>query len=199
MAPQPSSTTTRADLPKPYHEGLELLHAFYGFDDPENEDDHLAMAVDFRRDTTRLVIFNFALAIEDVLKSLLYYRLNTSRAVTAAATKRYVQDMGTHDAIALAARLKIVNKDLYRSLVDLNRLRNKAAHEWLLDSYRVVRLGAGSKRKRTYRLEWLGTRLTPERMKHEFIPFYGDVYLTLFAAFIRRRFPAERGSRSARA
>jgi hypothetical protein len=175
---------TAQPYPQSLREAKELLDYFYGFDRAEDPDRY-SLATNFRDDAMRLIIFNFQLTIADLLRDLIYARLGNTRVFTAAQTKRYLSDLRDRDAIDLAARLKIVDRQLHFNLVELNRIRNAVAHNWTLDSYTVQK--TGRTRRRRYRLEWEGTRLTPQRMRDEFIPLYGDIYLMLFGAYLDRK------------
>lgn len=161
--------------PDAVREGRELLDAFYFPDDKKER------ATEFRENTIRLIVFDLHLAIEDLLKFFLHARIAQDSALEDSADIGYVKQLPSRQAIDLAARLGVIDKDFHGNLVELNTLRNRAGHTWALDE---PEMGPDGPKPGAFPLRWKGRRLTPELVKDEFLPLYGRIYERLFAAYL---------------
>lgn len=173
-------------IPKQVTEGFELLNVFYGFA-KEDDPDQYILKEEFRQDAYRIIVLQFQLAIEELLKASVHYalsRLSTRRTFTAKQNVEYVQKMRSREALDLAARLGILTKLGHTELARLNTIRNQCSHNWGLHSFKVVKTGKNAPRKRLYKVDFKGKNLLhPRVMKEEFMPLYSGVYLDLFAAY----------------
>jgi hypothetical protein len=138
--------------------------------------------VDYREGALRLVVIDMHLAIEDLLKFFLFGRLCEGSSFTNRENERYVRQLKSRQTIDLSARLGVIDKPLHAELVALNETRNHAGHIWSLNEYKMVT--AGGRKRRRYPLVWKGKRLTMTLMQAEFLPWYGDIYTSLFSAYI---------------
>ncbi|HEY1644927.1 MAG TPA: hypothetical protein VGF75_00905 [Candidatus Saccharimonadales bacterium] len=163
-------------------EAYDLLEYFYNLND---EDYPLLQAENFRMDVFRLIIIHFHLAIEELLKSIVYRSLPSRRTFTPKQNVEYVQKLSSRQTIDLAARLGIVNKKGLELLLELNTIRNKCSHHWILNGYTMSKspsIAKSIKRKRLYKVTFQKKNLMNYQvMKDDFIPLYGDLYLELFA------------------
>jgi len=168
-------------MPTKLREGYDLLNYFYKLDEEELS---RIQQSSFRDDIFRLVILHFHLAIEELLKSFIFQKLPNRRTLTAKQNIKYVEELSSKNAIELAARLGIINKNGYEALIELNTIRNKCSHHWVLNAYTLAKKPSfkQKQRERKYRIEFQGkSLLNLNVMKNEFMPLYSDLYLELFA------------------
>jgi hypothetical protein len=160
--------------PQPVREGRELLDLHFF---PLDDQDRYARADDFRENAMRLIVFDMQLAIEELLKAALHRRIAERSVLDPDLDTKYVQRMNGGDALDLAARLGVIDAERRGELVELNSLRNRAGHRWVLDE---PELGPKGPKPGVYPLRWKGGRLTPERVRDEFLPLYGELYVQMF-------------------
>jgi len=159
--------------PESVEEGLALLdYHFFPGDDPAGK---YLRAESFKDNVVRLIVFDMHLAIEELLRAHVFDVLSR-RSQRRGETAHYVEGLSSRQALDLAAQLGVVGGALYTRLRDLNRLRNGAAHHREVDDPLRRRSGARSEHDL---LSWDGGELTPDRVKSEFLPVYGDIYAEL--------------------
>jgi hypothetical protein len=113
-----------------------------------------------------MTIIEFHLAIESLLKDLIYKALPTRRAFTAKENRGYVGRLNFSAAANLAARVGLINKSGLEELLRLNQVRNRCAHDWLLGGYSIPKKAKRATRRRQYKIEFNGQNLfRPEVMK----------------------------------
>ncbi len=162
-------------------EAYDLLSHFYHLDEG-TEADRALNSKYFRDSVYRMIVIEFHLAIESLLKDLIYHALPTRRAFTANQNRAYVDGLNFFAAANLAARVGLINKSGLEELVRLNQIRNRCAHDWLLGGYTIVNKPRGTTGRRHYRVEFNRKSLfRPEVMKDEFMPHYGQLYLEFYA------------------
>lgn len=165
-------------IPKEVEEGFDLLNYFYGFS-KENDDDRYLMKDTFRQDVYRLIVLQFHMAIELILKDFIVQALPKRKVFTVRQNKEYVKMLRSRTAINEAARLGIINKDCKEKLIALNDIRNECAHNWMLHSFVMKKYK--KLKKRRYSVEFNGKNLlNPDVMKDEFMPIYQEIYLEFF-------------------
>ena len=76
--------------PQAVREGRELLDAHFF---PEGSDSPAARAVDFRENAIRLIILDYHLSIEELLKWILHRRVAADSVLDASADIEYVKGM----------------------------------------------------------------------------------------------------------
>lgn len=142
------------------------------------------------------------LAIESVLQDVLLIILPQRRVFTVQQNRAYVQSLSFSAAIDLAARLGVLNRKGYDELRRFNAIRNRCAHDWMLNQFKMPKSARGANRRRQYRIEFNGKDLfKPDTFKHEFLPHYGDLYVELFAVAFdlrhkrRYTFPSDENTR----
>jgi hypothetical protein len=173
--------------PESVEEGLALLgHHFFGSEDPA---DRYLRADSFRENVIRLIVFDMHLAIEELVRALVFDVLSL-RSERREETAYYVKGLSSRQVLDLAVQLGVIDDPVYERLRDLNTLRNKAAHQWELTEPLAHRSGTVSE---PYLLSWQGERLTPEVVKDEFLGVYGAIYATLLGTW-RKAHPGEAGA-----
>jgi hypothetical protein len=177
--------------PKAIAEGRALLDFYHGFDQSEAEERY-ARAVEFRENAIRLIVLDFHLAFDDMLKDHLAFRLRGQSLFGEAEDREYLDSLSARTIIDLAGRLGVVNSGVHRELCELNALRNTASHAWNL-----VERSTGTKKK--VPLKWHGARLSPQVVQEEFLPHYGDIYGTLFQELTEHLEASERWANQNRA
>lgn len=64
------------ELPEPVQEGRDLLDYFYGFSQEDDLDLYLQQE-NFRQNVYRLIVMNFHLSIDDLVRSFVFERLTS--------------------------------------------------------------------------------------------------------------------------
>jgi hypothetical protein len=173
-------------VPKAVREGRDLLDDFYGFS-REGDSARWFQKEAFRQDAYRLIILQFQLSIEELLRSFLFEKLTTDPDPGTFSYKEnveFVVGLTARQVLDLAARLHVLSKDGYDALVTLNAIRNKISHHWMLHATTVTEMISAQEEpgKKRARINFKGKNLlTPTVMKEEFIPLYAAIYLELFA------------------
>jgi hypothetical protein len=160
--------------PQAVREGRELLDLHFF---PLEGEDRYSRGEEFRENAIRLVVFDLQLAIEELLKAALHRRIAEHSVLSPDLDVKYVKRMNGSDAIDLAARLGVIDAERHHDLGELNSLRNRAGHRWALDE---PELGPKGPKPGTYPLRWKGGRLTPKRVREQFLRHYGDLYVQMF-------------------
>ncbi len=121
------------------------------------------------------------LAIEDLLRALLFDFLKSqNRSLRRRDAIRAVDDMRSTELIQWCGRLRLITTKQYRELIELNRVRNICAHNWVLDLPQVKRVMAksGKRRIRVPRVIFHGKNLlVPGVFSGEFCVIYGGIYI----------------------
>lgn len=172
---------------------VERIHAFLhplGDSDPKL---NLYQARSRREDAVRITVLQMSLAIEDLLDSLFWRVLaghdpnSKKRRSKKRGVARELDDLlesgrlGFEAKIKLARVLRIVTKDQYGKLNQIRSLRNKCAHEWMLDIVRKrEKKPAPSKRL----LEYEGRNLFDIKVLERFMHVYSGIYLKLFDKYL---------------
>jgi hypothetical protein len=136
------------------------------------------------------VLYTF-LALESLLKDLLLdFMRAQKKQVRVGELKRFVRDVRSADLIDWCGKLSIISRKQHVHLVELNRIRNRCAHEWLLDApkYRAVVTGSKTRRIREPAVRYKNKNLFDTHVfLDEFAPIYGRTYLRLLAKAWRMR------------
>lgn len=139
----------------------------------------------FRVEIQRSFVLSLHLAIEDLLHALLFdFLAQQNPRLTKKETIKIVRDMRSAELVHWCGRLKLITPTQYRDLLDLNRIRNACAHNWILDVPRFKQVGRPGSRKRirvptvSYRDRNLFSRNT---FLDEFLPKFSGIYLKLLS------------------
>lgn len=174
------------DIPEPVREGRDLLDYFYGFSREEDPDRYLQQE-SFRQDVYRLIVIQFHLSIEELVRSFVFEKLTSPPdpgTFTYEKDVEFVSNLNSRHLLDLAARLHVLTKLGYEELTKLNAIRNKCSHHWMLHSFSTKEQIKANNEPGDVdpKIDFNGKNLlTPEVAKDEFIPLYGDIYLELYA------------------
>lgn len=148
--------------------------------DPELRYEYLKT---FRTEMMRSFVMSLHLAIEDLLRAIFFdFVVRQNRRLTRRDTIRIVRDVRSADLIHWCGRLNLVTQKQYEDLLELNRIRNACAHNWLPDLPRRHRIGPRGKRRQiklptvAYKARNLFVSKT---FVEEFAPTYSGIYLKL--------------------
>ncbi len=167
---------------------------FYGVN--ENDDRYLfaGMLERKRDDIVRSAVLQMHTAIEDILNSLIICRvlnakpenrLRRIRSKPGGALRKMLfggGSLGFDMKLNFAAALRLINEDTKEKLMELNTLRNKCSHNWLLKAN--VRHGKRPKQKKQPLLLYKGRDLHTVGAVEEFLGEFGPVYLRLFLRYL---------------
>ncbi len=137
----------------------------------------------FRIEIFRSFVISLHLAMEDLLRALLFdFVARQNRRLTKKETIRMVDQLRSAELIRWCGHLKLLTPLQYKNLLELNRIRNACAHNWILDLHHVKRIGPKGKKRniRIPAVEYLGKSLfAGQTFTDEFVPIYGRLYLKL--------------------
>lgn len=103
----------------------------------------------YRVEAMRSFILYLHLAIEDLLRALLFdFIKKQNRALTRKATIKITREMTSAELVHWCGRFKLITTPVYRRLLDLNGIRNRCAHNWVLDIPRFQNVGPRGRRRR---------------------------------------------------
>jgi hypothetical protein len=172
---------------------VERIHSFlHPLGDPDPKQ-NLFQARSRREDAVRVTVLQMSLAIEDLLDSLFWRvfaghdpnsrRRSSKKRGVARELDELLESgrLGFEAKIKLARILRIVTKDQYGKLSQLRSLRNRCAHEWMLD---IVRKRARKPRPGKRLLEYEGQNLFDIKILERFMHVYSRIYLKLFDRYL---------------
>jgi hypothetical protein len=146
-----------------------------------------------REDAVRVTVLQLSLAIEDLIDCLFWRVLAghdphaKNRKSKKKGVARELDDLlesgrlGFEAKLKLARVLQILTKAQYGKLNQLRSLRNRCAHEWLLDIIHK----RGKKPKSAKRLlEYEGHDLFDISVLERFMHVYSGIYLNLFSKYL---------------
>ena len=160
----------------------KLVSALYNTSD---DDDQLRSEnlKTYRAEVMRSFILHLHLSIEDLLRALLFdFIKKQNRNLTRKATIKLVREMTGAELVNWCGRLNLITETVHRRLLDLNTIRNKCAHNWVLDIPRFKNVGARGQRKR----KWIPVVMYENKnllnrkvLLHTFCRIYGKIYINL--------------------
>jgi hypothetical protein len=137
----------------------------------------------FRVELLRGFVLYMHLAFEDLLKRLIaLYVQEQSRYVSVKEIGRHVFDMRSWEVVGWCGRLNLISKNQYQHLLQLNSMRNRCVHRWILDEPRVRKIvtGSATRRVREPTVRYHNKDLfNSEVFLQEFCPTYGKMYVSL--------------------
>lgn len=148
-----------------------------------------------RNDIVRAAVLQIHTSIEDLLNEMLLAKMlgfevhkkaPIRRSKRGLALKRVLfggGSIGFDTKLSLAVAVGIINSQLREQLRELNTLRNKCSHNWLLNV--AVRHGKKSKGTKPRLLNFRGRDLHKVGVFKDFSAEYGRVYLRLFGRTIK--------------
>jgi|SRR5579872_992215 len=143
----------------------------------------------YRAEVQRSFVLSMHLAIEDLLRALLFdFLAKRNRRLSKKELVKTVDGMRSAELIHWCGRLRLITPKWYELLLELNRIRNACAHNWLLDVPKYKRPAGGQPQKRirlpvvTYQGKNL---LDRDVLLHGFCPTYGRIYVRLLGTVWR--------------
>jgi hypothetical protein len=167
---------------------------FYGTNKYASRDLYAGMLERKRDDIVRSTVLQLHTAIEDLLTSWITCRVlgiraeekqKRARTMSAQALRRMLWGSGSIGfdmKLNFAVALRLVNGHTQKKLAELNRLRNKCSHNWLLKV--PVRRGRRPKQKKLPLLLYKGRNLHGVEALEDFTREYGLLYARLFSRYL---------------
>jgi hypothetical protein len=147
-----------------------------------------------RDDIVRSTILQMHTAVEDLLNSLIIFRMLGVKAEERAAKMRSnagralrkmlfgAGSLGFEMKLNFAVALGLLPMSTKENLMELNTLRNKCSHNWLLKM--PVRRGQRPKQTKPPLLSYRGHDLHTVAAIKEFSGEYGSIYFKLLGALL---------------
>lgn len=136
----------------------------------------------YRNEVIRGFILHSHLAIEDLLRALLFdFLVRHNRAIQTKAAISAVRDLRSVDLLHWCSQLKVTKPREYAALLELNRIRNACAHKWVLNLPKAKR---SASRKRSTEVQasivfFKGRNVFEQSVFSQFVDEYGGLYLRL--------------------
>jgi hypothetical protein len=169
---------------------------FYGTNKDVNRTLYAGMLERKRDDMVRSAVLQLHTAIEDVLTSWITCRVlgirmeeqeKRTRTKSAQALRRTLSGSGSIGfdmKLNFAVALRLINGPTQKKLVELNQMRNKCSHNWLLKM--PVRRGKRPKQKKLPLLLYNGHDLHRVKVLEDFTKEYGLLYAKLFVKYLEK-------------
>lgn len=167
---------------------------FYRPDENKDRSLYAGMLERKRDDMVRSAVLQMHTAIEDIINSLILCRvLNVARADlkskmrshSGRALRRMLfggGSIGFDMKLNLALALSVLSSGTKQKLVELNTLRNKCSHNWLLKA--PMRHGKKPGQKKPPLLLYRGRDLHQVDVIGDFLAEYGPIYVKLFLQYL---------------
>jgi hypothetical protein len=189
-----SSRSVEAKIRRLTREIMKIDDFFYGTNKDDSRTLYAEMLDRKRDDMVRSVVLQLHTAIEDVLTSWITIRVlgirmeeqeKQSRTKSAQALRRMLRgggSIGFDMKLNFAIALRLINGPTQKKLAELNQLRNKCSHNWLLKM--PVRRGRRPKQKKLPLLYYKGHDLHGVKVLEDFTREYGRLYANLFGKYL---------------
>jgi hypothetical protein len=132
----------------------------------------------------RSIILELHLSIENILSAAIGQKLLAGRLIASPAghaLRDLLEDersIGFHQKLTLARALDLVTTSQFKDLLELNSVRNRCSHNWLLD--RVTRRKIKRAKPKKPLLRYRGTNLYKTDAFLEFASHFTKIYLKLW-------------------
>ncbi|HVO62884.1 MAG TPA: hypothetical protein VMT53_18270 [Terriglobales bacterium] len=168
----------------------KIDEVFYRINDTEDRVLYAGMLERKRDDMIRSAVLQMHTAIEDLLNSQIICRIlnvrpedraRKIRSKSAQALRCMLigpRSLGFETKLNFAVVLGLIRTGTKDRLTELNTLRNKCSHNWLLKA--PVRHGKRPKQKKPPLLLYKGRDLHNVNVLEEFLAEYGPIYYKLF-------------------
>jgi hypothetical protein len=169
----------------------EIDEFLYGWNKDKDRLLHMGMMERKRDDVVRSGVLQLHTAIEDLLTSVILYcvlgitdrklkhRLGSERG---KAFKRILYDrdsLGFDMKLNFAVGLGLISPTFRQQLMELNSMRNKCSHNWVLN--RAIRRGKRPKQLKLPLLQFRGRDLHKVDVLKDFVSEFGGAYVKLYA------------------
>ncbi len=167
---------------------------FYGTEEASERHLYAGMLERKRDDMVGSIVLQLHTATEDVLNSWITcrilgvrpedrkVRMRTKSARALGALLFGARSIGFDAKLNLAVALRLMTSATRRKLAELNGLRNKCSHNWLLKV--PMRRGRRPAEKKPPLLLWRDRDLHSAAALKEFTREFGVLYATLFAKYV---------------
>ncbi len=167
---------------------------FYNVNETEDRVLYAGMLERKRDDMVRSAVLQMHTAIEDLLNSFIVcrtlnvkpeHRADRMRSKTAMALLSMLtgpRSIGFEMKLNFAFVLGLLNSRTKDRLIELNTLRNRCSHNWLLKA--PLRRGRAPKKKKPPLLRYDGRDLHNVNVVKDFVAEYGVIYAKLFAKYV---------------
>lgn len=188
------SRSVEATIRRLTHEIARIDEFFYGVNKRSDRALYAGMLERKRDDMVRSAVLQLHTAIEDVLTSWITCRVlgigpgdrqRRTRGAAAQALRRMLSgggSIGFEMKLNLSAALRLISGSTHTKLTELNRLRNKCSHNWLLKV--PVRRGRRPRQKKPPLLLFKGRDLHRVEVLEDFAAEYGPLYARLFTKYL---------------
>jgi hypothetical protein len=160
----------------------KVSDSLYGLTDKDSRVRYYNLKT-YRVEIFRGFVVHMHLATEDLLKAILLdFLVRQNRSLPKKTAVRIVNEIKSAEIIQWCNRLKLISANQFKSLLELNRVRNASAHNWILDSPKIKRtMVRGLKRTaRVPTVIYKGKNLfNPRVFLDEFCSECGRIYLKL--------------------
>ncbi|MFZ0593469.1 MAG: hypothetical protein WAM39_23630 [Bryobacteraceae bacterium] len=183
-------TGTEAKVRRLTKEIADIDRLFYGVSENEDRYLHAGMLERKRDDMVRAIVLQLHTAIEDLLTSQIisaFFKVPPEGRRAKMSTKpgRALRKMlfgagslGFDMKLNFAAALGLINATSQKQLMELNTLRNRCSHNWLLKM--PVRYGKGPRQRKPPLLLYQGHDLHNVADLDDFVGQYWTIYAKMF-------------------
>ncbi len=190
-----SPQAVEASIRRLAREIQDIDNLFYALDQNEDRFLFLGMLERKRDDMVRSAVLQMHTSIEDLLNSLITCcvlkakpenRLRRIRSKSGQALRKMLfggGSLGFDMKLNFARALGLIDETTKDKLTQLNTLRNKCSHNWLLKA--TVRHGRRPRQKKPPLLLYKGADLHKLDVLKEFSGEYVPIYLKLFMRYMR--------------
>jgi hypothetical protein len=173
----------------------EIDDFFYGHDEDGDRVLYLGMLERKRDDMVRSAVLQLHTSIEDLITSLILYaslgiteeeykhRLKSERAKAYRKMLYGGGSLGFDMKLNFAVGLGLITRAMQDKLMELNTIRNKCSHNWVLK--KVVRRGKRPKQPKPPLLHFRGRDLHQVAVLRDFISEFGLLYVRIYAKRVR--------------
>lgn len=173
---------------------IQTIEQFFYVQNSRARHLHLGMLERKRDDVVRSAVLQLHTATEDILTSFIFCRLLNGSAYTyrrklssnsGKALRKLLLgggSIGFDMKLNLAVALRIIRAGTKEKLAELNTVRNKCSHNWLLKA--PVRRGRRPAQLKPPLLDFRGRDLHRAEVLRQFVGEYGPLYAALFARYI---------------
>ena len=185
-----NARSVEAKIRRLSHEIDQIDAFFYHTDKTRDRVLYAGMLERKRDDIVRSAVLQLHTGIEDILNSWITSRMlgvrskerRTKRNRSARALRQLLfgaGSLGFDMKLNLAMALRLINFKTQKQLMELNTLRNKCSHNWLLKM--PMRRGRRPRQEKPPLLLYRGRDLHTISVLREFTTEYGVLYAKLFA------------------
>ena len=190
---RPNSRIVEANIARLNRELEDIDQYFYQINRTQDRFLHASMLERKRDDIVRSAVLQLHTSIEDLLTSYITctvlgvkpeQRVKAARTNAGKALRKMLYGSGSIGfdlKLSFATALGLLNAQTVKKLSELNTLRNKCSHNWLLKV--PVRRGRRPKQKKAPLLLYRGNDLHKAIVLKDFAAEFGLIYTKLFLKY----------------